>query len=57
MKTPNSVGEIRPCLSNFKFYIGQTGQDVNWLFLVVSRWTKRWYDEVLLYIDVSRYLS
>ncbi|WP_182477972.1 hypothetical protein [Staphylococcus simulans] len=27
MKTPNSDGEIRPCLSNFKFYIGQTGQE------------------------------
>ncbi|MBA8761761.1 hypothetical protein [Staphylococcus coagulans] len=26
MKTPNSDFEIRPCLSNFKFYIGQTGQ-------------------------------
>lgn len=26
MKIPNSDFEIRPCLSNFKFYIGQTGQ-------------------------------
>ncbi|NHA34006.1 hypothetical protein CD142_10790 [Staphylococcus schleiferi subsp. schleiferi] len=25
MKATNSDGEIRPCLSHFKFYIGQTG--------------------------------
>lgn len=25
MKTPNSDFEVRPCISNFKFYIGQTG--------------------------------
>lgn len=29
MKEPNSDFEIRPCLSNFKFYIGQTEKEEN----------------------------